>query len=141
MKVNTPVETIAVTGVGGGVGQSVLRALRLSSLSLRIIGCDIDPWSAGLYTCHRGYILPPARDALYVERLLQVLVREQVRGLIPGSDPELSTLAIARERLLSDGILPIVGSAEAVRLCRDKLATYRFFSWVWAALRVHRSRP
>ena len=126
-KGNITVGTVAVTGVGGGVGQSVLRALRLSALPWRIIGGDMSPWSAGIYTCQRGYILPPAYDALYVERLLQVLAREQVQVLVPGTDPELSVIAAARERLLSAGILPIVGSAEAVRYCRDKLAAYRFF--------------
>lgn len=118
---------IAVTGVGGGVGQSVLRALRLSSLPWHVIGGDMSPWSAGIYTCHRGYIFPPARDASYVERLIQILVQEQVQILIPGTDPELSVLAEAKERLSSEGVLTIVGSAEAVRYCRDKLAAYRFF--------------
>jgi len=122
-----PVETMAVTGVGGGVGQSVLRALGLSSLPWRVIGFDVDPWSAGLYSCHSGYLLPYAHDDSYLDCLLEVLIREGVRVLIPGSDPELTVLASARERLLSEGIVPIVGSAEAVDLCRDKLAAFHFF--------------
>jgi hypothetical protein len=39
--------SVAVTAVGGGVGESVLRALRLSSLPLHIIGFDVNPWSTG----------------------------------------------------------------------------------------------
>lgn len=62
-----------------------------------------------------------------LEKLLNVLAREQVRVLIPGSDPELSALASAREQLFSAGVLPIVGGADAVGLCRDKLAACRFF--------------
>jgi len=120
-------EVLAVTAVGGGVGQSVLRALRLSSLSFRVIGFDMDPWSAGFYTSHRGFLVPAAGDPTYSDRLLQVLIREEVKVLIPGSDPELSVLAKMRDKLLAKGILPIVGSAEAVHFCRDKLAAYRFF--------------
>lgn len=124
---NIHTESIAVTGVGGGVGQSVLRALRLSDLPLRIIGLDANPWGAGLYACQSGYLVPLAHDASYIERLLQVLVREQVRVLIPGCDPELSVLAVARERLLSAGVLPILGSVEAIDLCRNKLAASHYF--------------
>jgi len=120
-------EVLAVTAVGGGVGQSVLRALRLSPLSFQVIGFDMDPWSAGFYTCHRGFLLPAADDPAYFDRLLQVLIRERVKVLIPGSDPELSVLAKMRDKLLTKGILSIVGSAEAVRVCRNKLAAYRFF--------------
>ena len=119
--------SIAVTGVGGGVGQAVLGALRLSPLHWRIVGLDAKPWGAGLYSCDRSYLLPPASDASYVERLLQILTREQVPVLIPGSDPELSVLAEERKQLLSKNVFPLVGAAEAVRLCRDKLATSRFF--------------
>jgi len=116
-----------VTAVGGGVGQSVLRALRLSELPLRIVGCDPDAWGAGLYRCQRAYLVPAASDPQYVDRLLEVLQREQVAALIPGSDPELVALAAARERLVAAGVVPIVGAAEAVNVCRDKLETHRFF--------------
>jgi carbamoyl-phosphate synthase large subunit len=119
--------SIAVTAVGGGVGQSVLRALRLSSLPLRTIGFDTNPWSAGLYTCSKGYAIPHSSNPSFVERLLEKLLKERVKVLIAGSDPEIVAVSKARERFLASGISPITGSAEAVRLCRDKLAGYRFF--------------
>jgi carbamoylphosphate synthase large subunit len=119
--------TIAITGVGGGVGQAVLRALSFSSLKWRVVGCDVDPWAAGLYACDRGYVIPPAVDPEYIDRLIEVTTREQVQVLIPGSDPEVTALAAARDRVLSTGVLPMVGTAEAVELCRDKLAACRFF--------------
>jgi carbamoylphosphate synthase large subunit len=118
--------SIAVTAVGGGVGQSVLRALRLS-LPLRTIGLDTNPWSAGLYTCSKGYTIPHSSDPSFVEQLLEKLNKEKVKVLILGSDPEVVAISRARERFLSSGIFPVAGSAESVRLCRNKLAGYRFF--------------
>jgi carbamoyl-phosphate synthase large subunit len=119
--------SIAVTAVGGGVGQSVLRALRLSSLPLRIIGFDVNHWSAGLYTCSKGYVIPHSSKPSFIERLLENLNQEKVKVLIPGSDPEVTVISRARERFIASGILPLTGSAEAVHLCRNKLAGYRFF--------------
>jgi carbamoyl-phosphate synthase large subunit len=118
---------IAVTAVGGGVGQSVLRALRLSSLPLNIIGFDPNPWSAGLYTCWKGYTIPHSGDPSFIERLLEHLHLEKVKVLIPGSDPEVMVIAGAREQFISAGIFPVTGAAATVHLCRDKLAGYRFF--------------
>jgi carbamoyl-phosphate synthase large subunit len=119
--------TIAVTAVGGGVGQSVLRALRLSSLQLNIIGLDANPWGAGLYTADRGYIVSLCREKDYIPKLLDIITREQTKVLISGSDPEVTALANARNEILSHGIMPIVGAIEAVRYCRDKRKGYNFF--------------
>jgi len=118
---------IAITAVGGGVGQSVLRALRISSLPLRTIGLDVSPWSAGLYACDRGYVVPHSSDESYADRLLEILTGESLRVMVPGSDPEVSVISRVRDRFISKNIIPIVGSAEAVHLCRDKLSSYHFF--------------
>jgi carbamoylphosphate synthase large subunit len=118
---------VAITAVGGGVGQSVLRALRLSSLPLRTIGFDVNLWSAGLYTCSKGYAIPHSSDPSFVDQLLENLLKEKVKVLIPGSDPEVMIISRARERFMASGIFPVTGSAEAVHLCRDKLAGYKFF--------------
>ena len=118
---------IAVTAVGGGVGQSVLRALRLSSIQLKIIGFDPNPWSAGLYTCSKGYTIPHSSNSSFVESLLEKLRMEGVRVVIPGSDPEVTVIARTREQFISSGIFPVTGTEEAVHLCRDKLAGCRFF--------------
>lgn len=120
--------SVAVTAVGGGVGQSVLRALHLSSLPLRIIGFDVNPWGAGLYTCSKGYTIPHSSNPSFIEQLLEKLPQEEVTVLIPGSDPEVTVIAGAREKFLSSGIFPVTGSSESVALCRDKLAGYRFFN-------------
>jgi carbamoylphosphate synthase large subunit len=121
-------DCIAITAVGGGVGQSVLRALRLSSLPIRTIGFDVNPWSAGLYTCDKGYTIPHSRQPNFIERLLEILCQERVSVLIPGSDPEVRVISRNRQRFISSGIFPVIGSAEAIHLCLDKLAGYRFFS-------------
>lgn len=41
--------TMLVTGCGGAVGLGVVRALRISSLKIRLIDVDADPYSACFY--------------------------------------------------------------------------------------------
>lgn len=119
--------SIGITGAGGGVGQAILRALRLGSLPARLVAMDATARSAGLYWADAAHLVPLAchRDA-FVRRLLEIIGRESIDVLIPGLDPELMVVAEERARLEDAGCRVIVGSSAAVRLCRDKLAMSRY---------------
>jgi nucleoside-diphosphate-sugar epimerase len=119
--------TIGVTAVGGGVGQSALRALDHADLKVRTVGLDVQPLSLGLYWVHAAHLLPPvSKEAEYIERLVHICRDEGLALLIPGSDTELPALAAHRPRLLAQGCEVVVASPEVVHLCRDKYALYRF---------------
>ncbi|HPD07169.1 MAG TPA: ATP-grasp domain-containing protein [Candidatus Bipolaricaulis sp.] len=121
--------TVAVTGVGGGVGQSVLRALRRCDLPLHVVGTDAEAWSAGLYAVEHGNLVPRATDPGYGPMLKQVLAEAGAQVLIPGSDPELPALARIRDEIRAEaGTFVLVGSVESVGLCRDKMAASEFFA-------------
>jgi carbamoylphosphate synthase large subunit len=120
---------VAVTGVGGGVGQAVIQALRGSSLEVWLLGLDASPWSAGLYQCDGAAVVPPARDReAYAESLEALVGEHRIEALIPGTDPELLPLAMVRDRLARAGCRVIVSAPAAVRAARDKLASYQFLS-------------
>lgn len=118
---------VMVTAAGGGVGLSVLRALKNSSLDLYIVGIDINPWAIGLYSCDKGYLVPPAGDVNYREKIIDICLKESIDILIPGSDPELPHLAELSHQLIAEGVLPLVGSMESVQICRDKQKAYQYF--------------
>jgi carbamoylphosphate synthase large subunit len=118
---------ILTTAVGGGVGQSVLRALKSSSLNYRVIGTDIDPWAAGLYSCDRGYKVIPAGHDDYKNRISEICIKENIDVVIPGSDPELQELAEMGPFFKEKEITAIVGSVESVNICRDKLKAFNYF--------------
>jgi carbamoylphosphate synthase large subunit len=120
---------VLVTAVGGGVGQAVLRALRGSTLPLTVVGTDATPWSTGLYTADKGYLVPGAgAKEAYRSRILEICRAEGIEVLIPGSDPELGPLAELVGDLEALGCRTIVASPACIRVCRDKLETYTFFA-------------
>ena len=49
---------IAVTGVGGGVGQSILKSLENSGYN--VIALDGEVLAAGLYASSKSYLIPYA---------------------------------------------------------------------------------
>ena len=83
--------------------------------------------SPGLYWTDAAYLTPVfANENAYIHRLLEIVDQEAVDLLIPGLDPELPILARHRERFLRQGCEIVVGSPEAVRLCRDKHVCHEF---------------
>jgi carbamoyl-phosphate synthase large subunit len=116
--------TILVTGVGGGVGQSVVKCLADSGY--RIVGADAEPLAAGLYAVDRGYRSPYASDPSYPDRLLEIALREHVRLIFPGLDAELGPLSRAASRFAAHGITLLVSREEVVNIADDKLETARF---------------
>jgi carbamoylphosphate synthase large subunit len=115
---------VAITGVGGGVGQAVIRALRGSRLPLTLIGLDADPWSVGLYQCDRHTLVPRASDPGYAEALERVILEHKVEALIPATDPELLPVSLFRERCLALGCQPISSIPSIAHMARDKRLSY-----------------
>ncbi len=116
---------VGVTGVGGGVGQSVIRALRLSAVPVRILGMDADPWAVGLYQCDSREVIPAVRESEpYDAAIIQAVERHHIRALIPGTDTELLALSTLQPRLSKMGCTTIVSSQEFIRIARDKLLSY-----------------
>ncbi len=99
--------TVVVTGLGGGgLGEQILKALRLSSIPYRIIGCDVDRNSKGLQQVDRPYLVPLASDPEYLASVLAVCRTEQARALFPGSEAEVRILSRHRARIEEAGHLP-----------------------------------
>jgi carbamoylphosphate synthase large subunit len=119
---------VAITGVGGGIGQSVIRALRRSSVPTGLIGLDANAWSAGLYQCDAHVVIPPvAEGEAYVDALEGVIRDYDIDALIPGTDTELYAIARARERFADLGCRAISSTPDFVRMARNKLATCAAF--------------
>lgn len=114
--------TVLVTGVGGNVGQGVLRALRDTPHPLRLVGSNVVAACGGSHLCERVHVLPFAWDPGYVEGVQELCRDERVELVIPATDHETAVLAAA------DG-LPLVATSPA-RACAtflDKWETAQQF--------------
>lgn len=118
------IPTVLITGVGGGVGQSIIKSMQGGPYAL--IAADGEPLATGLYAAAKGYRIPYATDPGYVDRLLEICSAERCSLILPGLDAELSLLAREAGRFRQLGIIPVVSSPEVIEIADDKLATYRF---------------
>lgn len=115
---------VMLTGVGGIIGQGLMKCLEKSPY--RVIGVDASELAAGLYAAPKAYLVPLAKDPSYIDRLLEICEAESVRYLFPGLDMELPIFARESARFEEAGVTPILSRQEVIDLGDDKLATVRF---------------
>ncbi len=115
---------VMVTGVGGGGnGEQLIKALRLSEKDYFLIGADITPISKGLYQVDSKTILPPASDPNYIEQLIKVCKLNQADALFTGSEPELKAVAAVQDQIRAEGIFLPMNPKSVIDLCMDKNKT------------------
>jgi len=117
---------IAITGVGGGVGQSIIKALSQTSYSL--IGLDSEILATGAYSVPRSYKIPYAKSKDFIPRLLEICKKENCKLLFPGLDAELPFLAANTTKFEAIGTHVIVSSSDVVEISDNKLLTYQVLS-------------
>jgi carbamoyl-phosphate synthase large subunit len=120
--------TVLVTGAGGGVGEGIIKALRLMrGLDVRIVAADMSPWAAGLYAGDVLRLVPRASAPDYVDAIIRVCREEKVDYYLPGTDVELLTCAENAPRIEQEcGAHVVIAPRRVVEIADDKLATARF---------------
>ncbi len=84
---------ILVLGVGGNVGQGILKALKISGLSYNVVTACISPDSLGLYTGDKAYISPYASDKSFIEWLVRVCNDEKIDFIITGVEEIIDAIS------------------------------------------------
>ena len=113
---------IAVTGVGGGVGQSILKSLNYSDYN--VVALEADFLAAGLYTSKKSYLIPLAKQENFIPKLLEICKNENISLLFPGTDPELMPLSLNRHLFEEIETSVIVSRPEVITISDDKQQTY-----------------
>jgi carbamoyl-phosphate synthase large subunit len=115
---------VAVTAVGGIVGQSVIKALNNTEYS--VVGINSEVLGAGLFATKKSYIGLNASDPQFVYRLIEICKKANCNIVFSGLDAELIHLSNSKNQLEKDGIFAVVSDPEIVKICGDKLKTIDF---------------
>lgn len=114
--------TVLVTGMGGNVGQGIVRNIRSVAADIRVVGTNIRAFSAGNHLCDTFHLVPYADDPGYIETLCSIVVAEQVKLVLPSTD--LETLCLA-ERDAVLGAKVLASDLPTVQIYHDKLLSYQ----------------
>jgi carbamoyl-phosphate synthase large subunit len=113
---------IAITGTGGGVGQSILKSLY--NTGYEIVALDGELLGTGLFAAPISYLVPFANKPDYISTLLNICKKENISLLFPGLDAELAPLSLNRDVFKAIGTTVIVSSPEVIEMSDNKQHTY-----------------
>lgn len=118
---------VVVTGGGSIVGQGIIKALRHSTLPVRILCTDITALNAGILRADEAAVLPPVEQPCALDAWLPALRRMRADVLMVGSEYDLAFFSAHRATIEAQvGCKVIASPPETVAIADDKVATAKF---------------
>ena len=91
-----------------------------------IVATDANEFAPALYDADKYYILPPITAQGYIDVILDICRKEQIKGVLSLIDTELSLLAENADKFKSVGATVIGSSYELCEMSLDKMQMYRW---------------
>jgi carbamoyl-phosphate synthase large subunit len=118
---------VLVTGVGSGVGQGIIKALRMSKLPLQIIGADISPLTSALFRINEVLIIPRVETDGALDLIIQNLKNNKIDVVMIGSEFEILFFSRHKKTIETEtNSLVVVSPLQSVEIARDKWLTAEF---------------
>ena len=118
-------KTILVTGIGGNVGQGILRNVIAMNFNIKIIGVDISPFTAGNHLCSKTYAVPYSSEDNYIPVIGKIIIDEEVDLVFPSTDYEVYFLSKFKDKLKA---VIVASDAIVAKTYLDKYSTYKYLS-------------
>ncbi|MGH9878261.1 MAG: ATP-grasp domain-containing protein [Nitrososphaerales archaeon] len=111
----------------GQLATVVIRCLRKDP-SLRIVSADTNFLAPGLHLADKGYLIPPASDPTFYDRVSDIIAKESVDVIYPASHPIIPVLASLVDKFSNVGAKLLISKLETLDKCLDKWQTYQYLS-------------
>lgn len=118
---------VLVTGAGSGVGQGIVKALRVSDLPVTVVAGDIAPMNAALYRADEAVIIPRVEQQGALATLIDLLRDHCIDVVMIGSEFDLEFFSLHKAEIESGtGAIVIVAPPATVAIANDKWLTAEF---------------
>ena len=118
---------VLVTGAGSGVGQGIVKALRISELPVTIVSADISTMNPALYRTDESILIPRVESEGSLVKVEELLCSHKIDVVMIGSEFDLKFFSEHKEYIeRKTGVLIIVAPLETVKIADDKWLTAEF---------------
>lgn len=117
------IKKVIVTGIGGNVGQGILRNIRDSFSDIYIVGLDVSNFTPGNYLCDKTYKVPYSYEENYVQAIQEIVEKENIEIILPSTDYEVYFLSLNRNMFNAK---LVASEAKIAEIYLDKYKSYLF---------------
>lgn len=93
----------------------------------KVVATDMSNLAPAIYEADKYYIVPRMTDTGYIDTIIDICKREEIKGVLSLIDPKLSLLAKNKENFEEIGAR-IIGSS--YELCEMSLDKYQMYLWL-----------
>ncbi len=129
MNDNTIKKNILVTGIGGDIGQGILKCLIDFNYCSNLYGCDLDKYAAGQKLVNLFFISPRVDiEEKYIAFLLKIIDKNKIEYIIPSTESEIRLLGKYRNIKKFQNIKILINNQLILDTFLDKYKTIEFLS-------------
>lgn len=94
----------------------------------RIIVADNSIYAPARYVADKAYTVPRIYDDKYIETLIEICKKENIKAIFTLIDPEIELLAENKKKFEELGVIVFTPSKETAQLCFDKYKMFEYLS-------------
>jgi len=118
---------ILVDGMGGDVGQGIVKSVLDLNMNFELFVSCIDKTSSWLYKVEKSYIFPLVNDDEFIDFLINFLLEHKINIYFPTIDSSLIKIAMYKDYIEEKtGTCVFIDDLEKIKICDDKYLTYKF---------------
>lgn len=91
-----------------------------------VIATDCSNLAPALYEADKHFIVPRMEEEGYLDVILSICKKNNIKAVLSLIDPELILLAEHKQAFLDIGTIPIISNLEVVEMCFDKYKMFDF---------------
>lgn len=116
---------ILITGCGGPAGVNFVKSLRIAPEQFFIVGTDTNQYYLQLPDLDERFLVPRSTDPSYVDKLNEIIDKNNCEFLHPQPDIEVKTISENREKL---NVLTFLPDKNTIRICQNKYESVKIWS-------------
>lgn len=91
-----------------------------------IVATDLSEYAPALYFADKTYLAPRITDSHYIDFILDICKKENIRAITTFIDPEIEILAKNRDKFEALGVEVLAPYEETAKLCFDKYEMFKY---------------
>lgn len=98
------------------------------NIKSNIIGADLSNTAPAIYFCDNFYLIPRIGTDNYIESIIEICKKENIKLIVPTIDTELEIMSKNKNIIESQtGAKVLISDESVINVCRNKINTQAFF--------------